>query len=281
MGMRRLLTAAAQTLPPEIRLPARGLVRDVIGLPGRIAHPSRWTDPWQMFHNDGSTQDFRASGDAILAELQQYGGLKASDRVLDIGCGNGRIARPLQAFLSPEVSYLGFDLSKAAVEGCRRRYGADPRFRFEHADLYNSEYNRSGRMRQQSFVFPCADASIDFAFAISVLTHMEIEPIAQYARELKRTLAPAGRAFLTVFLLDEARRDEIEAGHAGLPFKDWKDGAMVVDAHAQESAIAHEEAEVRERFAAAGLTVKAALRGRWAPVAVTSNFQDILVIEQA
>lgn len=280
MGVRSLITAAAQALPPEIRLPLRGAVRDLIGLPGRVADPARWGDPWQMFHNDGSTQDFRASGDAILAELVEYGGLKSSDRVLDIGCGNGRIARPLQGFLAPEASYLGFDLSRAAVEGCRRRYGEDPRFGFAHADLYNSEYNRGGAIQQEAFVFPCADASVDFAFAISVLTHMEIEPIAHYARELKRTLAPGGRAFLTIFLLDDARRDEIEAGHAGLPFKAWKDGVMVVDANAQESAIAHPETDVRARFKAAGLTVRAALRGRWAPVAVTGNFQDILLIEQ-
>ena len=93
MGLRSLLTAAAQTLPPEIRLPARGLVRDLASLPGRIADPSRWSDPWQTIHNDGSTKDFRASGDAILSELVRYGGLKPADRVLDIGCGNGRITR--------------------------------------------------------------------------------------------------------------------------------------------------------------------------------------------
>lgn len=280
MGARSLLTAAAQLLPPEIRLPARGLVRDLIGLPGRIRDRRRWGDPWQVFHNDGSTQDFRASGDAVLAELVRYGGLKPSDRVLDIGCGNGRITRPLQGFLDPSSAYLGFDLSRAAVAGCRRRYGADGRFRFEHADLANSEYNRGGSLAQEAFVFPTDDRSIDFAFAISVLTHMEIEPIAQYARELQRVLAPGGRAFLTLFLLDQARRDEIAAGHAGLPFKDWKEGVMVVDAHAQESAIAHDEARVRAAFARAGLTVTASLRGRWAPVSETENFQDILIVEK-
>lgn len=281
MGLRSLLTAAAQTLPPEIRLPARGLVRDIAGLPGRIADPRRWSDPWQVIHNDGSTKDFRASGDAILGELVEYGELKPSDRVLDIGCGNGRITRPLVDFLSRDAAYLGFDLSKVAVAGCRQRYGRDPRFSFHHADLANSEYNRGGRQAQDAFVFPTGDATIDFAFAISVLTHMEIDAIGHYAQELSRVLAPGGRAFLTLFLLDQARRDEIEAGHAGLPFKGLNDISMVVDAHAKESAIAHEESAVRDLFVRAGLTVRGVHRGTWAPVSRTANFQDILVVEKS
>lgn len=280
MGLRSLLTAAAQTLPPEIRLPVRGLVRDLASLPGRIIDPRRWSDPWQVIHNDGSTRDFRASGDAILGELVRYGGLKSSDRVLDIGCGNGRITRPLVDFLAPDAAYLGFDLSKVAIAGCRARYGRDPRFTFHHADLANSEYNRGGRQAQDAFVFPATEASIDFAFAISVLTHMEIEAIGRYAQELSRVLAPGGRAFLTLFLLDQPRRDEIEAGHAGLPFKDLNAISMVVDAHATESAIAHEEAVVRDLFIGAGLVVGAVHRGTWAPVSQTDNFQDILVVEK-
>jgi len=280
MGLRSLLTAAAQTLPPEIRLPVRGLVRDLASLPGRVADPRRWSDPWQFIHNDGSTKDFRASGDAIAAELVQYGGLKPSDRVLDIGCGNGRITRPLRDFLDADASYLGFDLSKVAVAGCQRRFGGDPRFSFHHADLANSEYNRGGSQAQEAFVFPTDAHTVDFAFAISVLTHMEIEAIGHYAQELGRVLAPGGRAFLTLFLLDQARRDEVEAGHAGLPFKPWNDVSMVVDAHAQESAIAHEEGIVRDLFTRAGLVVRAVHRGTWAPVSQTENFQDILVVEK-
>lgn len=281
MGLRRLLTAAVQTLPPQVRLPARGLVRDLVDLPSRLSNPSRWGDPWQVVHNDGSTQDFRASGDAVLAELVGYGGLKASDRVLDIGCGNGRIARPLALFLDPGAAYAGFDLSKIAVEGCRRRYGADARFAFHHADLANSEYNRGGQVQQDAFVFPCADASVDFAFAISVLTHMELDPIGHYAGELARVLAPGGRGFLTLFLLDQARRDEIACGHARLPFKPWTDVSMVVDAHATESAIAHDASAVRALFERAGLTVTAIRNGQWAPVSQTHNFQDILTVTKA
>jgi SAM-dependent methyltransferase len=281
MGLRSLLTAAAQTLPPEVRLPARGLVQDLRGLPRRLRDPSRWNDPWQVMHNDGSTLDFRASGEAILAELVRYGGLKPQDRVLDIGCGNGRLARPLAAFLEADARYLGFDLAKGAIERCRRRYGGDSRFSFHQADLANSEYNRGGAQAQEAFVFPAADASIDFALAVSVLPHMGIEPIAQYARELKRVLAAGGRAFLTLFLLDQARRDEIECGHASLPFRPWNEVSMVVDARTCESAIAHEDSVVRALFAQAGLAVKAAHRGRWAPVSTTDNFQDILIVEQA
>ena len=45
-----------------------------------------------------------------------------------------------------------------------------PNFEFEYVDLHNSLYNRRGRLSPDKFEFPYPDASIDFAFLVSVFT---------------------------------------------------------------------------------------------------------------
>jgi SAM-dependent methyltransferase len=77
-----------------------GLRRAGKKLPGRLRDPTRRSDPWQVLHNVGGG-DFRAIGDDLLGVLVAHARLRPDDRVLDIGCGAGRIARPLAAHLSP------------------------------------------------------------------------------------------------------------------------------------------------------------------------------------
>src|SRR3954452_5628933 len=52
--------------------------------------------PPRRLHFGGHAEsDFAATGDEFLGHFTRLGGLRASDRVLDIGCGIGRMARPL------------------------------------------------------------------------------------------------------------------------------------------------------------------------------------------
>jgi SAM-dependent methyltransferase len=50
----------------------------------------------------------------LLDEL----GLQQGDRLLDIGCGTGRLSAAL-----PDVDYVGFDLSERYIEHARRKFG--------------------------------------------------------------------------------------------------------------------------------------------------------------
>ena len=43
---------------------------------------------------------------------------KRGDRVLDIGCGTGVMLHYL-----PDVEYVGFDMSKAYIDACKKRFG--------------------------------------------------------------------------------------------------------------------------------------------------------------
>jgi SAM-dependent methyltransferase len=146
--------------------------------------------------------DFRAIGEGLAALLVRHG-LAPHHRVLDIGCGVGRVALPLTRLLSPRGSYEGIDIVKRWVGWCRRHITpAHPSFRFTHADIFNSHYNRSGVPAAQ-FRFPYDDASFDFAFATSVFTHLDLDAAKHYLREAHRVLRPGGVLVATFFFWDE------------------------------------------------------------------------------
>jgi len=145
--------------------------------------------------------DFKRIGEELAALLIRHG-LEPGHRVLDIGCGVGRVALPLTRYLT-SGTYDGFDIVKRWIRWCRRNITpAHPRFRFTHADVYNSHYNRHGVPASQ-YRFPYADASFDFIFATSVFTHLDPAAARNYLREAQRVLAPGGTLLATFFILDE------------------------------------------------------------------------------
>ncbi|HVX82417.1 MAG: class I SAM-dependent methyltransferase [Devosia sp.] len=157
-------------------------------------------DPQSIFVGDG---DFRAIGAEFLGHLVRIGGLEPRDRVLDIGCGIGRIAAPLTQYLLPTASYLGLDPAREGIDWCRGAItSVYPNFRFRHLDVAHPLYNPEGLLRGETLVLPLGNGSVDFALLVSVVTHLPPDEIATYAREIARVLAPGGTCFLTCFSID-------------------------------------------------------------------------------
>src|ERR1700730_383488 len=89
--------------------------------------------------------DYWYVGERAFSLLKKLARLRSSDRVLDVGCGIGRLAWPLERKLNRSGSYDGLDVVKAYTDWCVRSLGMDPvRFRFHHADIRNASYNPNG-----------------------------------------------------------------------------------------------------------------------------------------
>ena len=144
----------------------------------------RWAEEWSMF-------------------LRIYGGMARNTKVLEIGCGLGRIAFSLRYILNAGGAYEGFEICRFKIDFLESTFHkAHPNFRFIWADIHNTFYNKEGRLRGSEYRFPYEDQSFDIVYAASVFTHMLPDTTEHYFRETFRVLKPKGRALFSFFLLD-------------------------------------------------------------------------------
>lgn len=118
--------------------------------------------------------DFEAFG-VIESEMLRFYGLGARDRLIDVGCGSGRLAIPLsKTHVGP---YLGTDLVPDLLAYARKQC-ARPDWRFEAVD---------------GLTIPAADGSADMVCFFSVFTHLLHEQTYLYLEEARRVLKPGGK----------------------------------------------------------------------------------------
>lgn len=222
--------------------------------------------------------DPEQTGREFLGHFTELGGLEPGDRVLDIGCGIGRMAIPLTGYLRGG-SYAGFDVGREMIGWCRRNITPrHPEFEFSWAPVFNRKYNPFGDVAGVEFRFPYEDASFDFAFATSLFTHLLRDEARHYLAETARVLRPGASCLLTFFLLTEEAEREVDAGRAALDFRHAVDGGATVDPRRPEEAIAYRPAGVREMLAEAGLAVREPIHpGAWANAPGGLTLQDIVV----
>ncbi|NCP67670.1 class I SAM-dependent methyltransferase [bacterium] len=218
--------------------------------------------------------DFKAVGDEFAGLFKDLGGLKPTDRVLDLGSGIGRMALPLTDYLK-KGEYEGFDIDARGVEWCQKQITpTHPNFEFQYVDLYNKYYNPKASVKPSEFEFPYADNSFDFVFATSVFTHLLPDDAQHYLKEIERVLAPNGTAFLTWFILDEVRLQQMKTEYANADFAHRFEGSdFCFYSHPgnPEAEIAYTEKWLNQKL---GLYEQH--RGTWCGEAGVS-YQDIVI----
>ncbi|HEY6396821.1 MAG TPA: class I SAM-dependent methyltransferase [Solirubrobacteraceae bacterium] len=222
----------------------------------------RFTPPRRL--NFVGDSDFRSTGEEFLVHFRELADLSPSDRVLDIGCGIGRMARVLVRELAPPSgSYDGLDVARQGVSWCQRHYRHTPvPFRFRHVDLRHSEYNPRGTFAPERFTFPYPDASFDLAIATSLFTHLLEGAADRYLAETARVLAPGGRMLATWFVLDPSLPPA--PSEAMLTFAHRVGAAWVSDPRAPEAAVAYGSTWISDRLSAHGLQLRAPIfHGSW------------------
>jgi SAM-dependent methyltransferase len=255
---------SARRARTSMRLRALDARDRLTGRAGKLVPPRRM----QLSVGEG---DYAAVGDEFLSHLVGLCGLRPEDRVLDVGCGIGRLARPLAGYLSIDGAYAGFDVNAGAIAWCERRYRHHPNFRFVHADVRNARYNPGGNGEAVAYAFPFDDGSFDVAVLMSVLTHLTADEALHYLGQVRRVLAPGGRMLATVFMLDP------DAVAPALSFGPPSDGMAVVDPAIPEEAVAFEEEWLLEALRAAGLDLAELHPGSWTGRQDGLSFQDVVI----
>jgi SAM-dependent methyltransferase len=234
------------------------------------------TPPRRLLTADYS--EFDRIGAEFLRYFVELGGLEPGHRVLDVGCGVGRMAVPLTRYIAGGGAYEGFDVAAKEVAWCERNISArNPSFRFRHVDLHNARYHPAGRLRPAEFAWPYADASFDFALATSVFTHMRQAGADRYLAEIARVLRPGGRLFATYFALDDRARRLIAAGRSRYSFQHGEGPAWSDDPRVFESAVAYDLDFLRARHAEHGIPIEAFHRGGWSGAEPQLTWQDVTI----
>lgn len=243
-----------------------------------------------------------AVGERMVELMQAHACLAPSSRVLDAGCGPGRMAAPLTRFLDPTAgSYEGFDVMPRSVKWCRRRITPrHPNFSFQLADLRNAQYNPDGRYRASEYVFPYPDEDFDVAIAFSLFTHLRPFEGRRYLSETARVLRPGGRLISTWFLLTPEAEQLVSAGRARRPgmFAEaqptlqldhtFNDAAgFAFRSHhptVPEHMIVIDRDLVQDLHERAGLRIVESIDGTWPgrePGAADAGLQDVIISERA
>jgi ubiquinone/menaquinone biosynthesis C-methylase UbiE len=130
--------------------------------------------------------EFSQTRGFLWEELKKFKDLiKDGEKVLDLGCGNGRLLKILQ---DKKIEYIGVDSSRKLIEIAKEKH---PNFQFLVADALS---------------LPFLENSFDKVFSISVFHHIPSEELRlQFLKEIKRILKPKGILILTVWNLWQKR----------------------------------------------------------------------------
>ena len=150
---------------------------------------------------------FQGIGRELVAMLKRQDMLGAERRLLDIGCGCGRVARYL--IEEPLASYAGFDRHQGMIDWCRDAISSHwPKFDFRFFAIescYQKIDGQGAAVPAVEFKFPWADRSFDSVLLASVFTHMPLPEIQNYLNEIRRCLSPDGKVLLSVFFSESGQ----------------------------------------------------------------------------
>lgn len=236
-----------------------------------------------LCHWDGkNASELKATGEQFLRYFVNVCGLKPNARVLDVGCGIGRIAAALTGYLNTPGSYEGLDLIPEAIEWCKRRITSKyPNFHFQFANVVNKDYNPNGTVNAAQLTFPYDDSSFDFVFLGSVFTHMLPAEIERYLFEIARVLKEDGKALVTYFLLSPEAIRHIDRGDSTLRLEYAGERFKAASEAVPEAAIAYDEMYVKELYANNNLIITDPIRyGTWSYHLSDFEYQDFIVAEK-
>lgn len=129
---------------------------------------------------DRIAADFSATRTALWPELLQFKAFaKPGDRVLDAGCGNGRV---YQLFAGMAIDYEGIDASENLIAIAKEKW-RDPLAHFRAGSILS---------------IPFEDESFDVVLAVAALHHVPSDAYRlQSIAECRRVLKPGGRLLMT------------------------------------------------------------------------------------
>ncbi len=262
-------------LPPELRFWARRVFympSDVINYlrNGKSKYPAKGL----IFTGSG---DFEKEGNQIVAELLSKKFVKADSKVLDIGCGIGRIAIPLTDVISLKADgeYHGFDIVERGIKWCKENIKSKyPHFNFLCVPLNNDLYVNNDR-KASEFIFPYKENQFDLIISNSVFTHMLPSDLENYLDQISKVLKPGGVVRATFFIIDEESKRLMKSNN-GLDFKFNYEDYYLIDDKVKCANVGYSEKYLYSKLKMYGFEMLEINKGYWCGREKKENFQDVV-----
>ncbi len=132
-------------------------------------------------------------------------------RILDWGCGPGRIIRHLPSIIGEKAEYFGTDYNKKTIQWCS-------------TNLLGISFN----LNTLDANLPYPDNFFDVIYGISIFTHLSENMHYQWFNELNRILKPGGILFVTtqgVNFESKLTKNELQG---------FKDGQIIIRGKVKE-----------------------------------------------
>ena len=208
--------------------------------------PGKFRMGGKHFKNDDA---FIRTAVRDVERLEKFAGLNENSRLLDWGCGAGRLAIGVREhFKSGRIAdYHGVDVQPELIDWASANLSG-PGFRFTCVDVTNERYNPDGQPERTIAADP---GSVDVFYAYSVFSHMNDDDTPAYLALIGQVLSADGKAFITCFV--EEGVPDWEENPEGYGPLEWK-GRL----HCTRFSRRHFE----EHVAAAGMAVDRFVHGR-------------------
>jgi ubiquinone/menaquinone biosynthesis C-methylase UbiE len=150
----------------------------IAGRYGRLWEPPAEGEAMSLILNTSDSEEFEAAGREEAERLSKFFG--PTSTVVDLGCGIGRVAR----YVAP---------------GCATLWAVDASDRMlQLASHHMSDQSNVQYVTCVDTAFPAVpSASVDLAYALLVLQHLEREDAFLLLEELRRVIRPGGVAVVT------------------------------------------------------------------------------------
>ncbi len=129
--------------------------------------------------------------------------VKNGDKVLDFGCGNGRL---LELFSDKNIDYFGVDVSEKLIETAKEKY-LHP-VKSSQSEVAEGEFNRASfsKINPLRTTLPFVDNYFNTVYSIAVFHHFPSKKYREdVARELYRVTKKDGHIIITVWNLYQKR----------------------------------------------------------------------------
>ncbi len=133
--------------------------------------------------------------------IKLAGEVKDGDKILDAGCGNGRL---LEVLKNKKINYLGIDASEKLIKLAEQKF-SDPNYhRFSGIPPTINIIKRRDKFQIRDILelSKMPEINFDYVFSAAVLHHLPGEDLRLAAlKQLKNKIKPEGKIIITVWNL--------------------------------------------------------------------------------